>query len=220
MRQTGGKPIVDALLEHLKLSIHAPTLLVLDNFEHVLAAAPLVASLIESSPDLRILVTSRAVLHVSGEQEYPVPPLVVPEPARSFDDVARNPAVRLFVERAQAANRAFSADDGNAGAVAEICRRLDGLPLAIELAAPRSKMFPAEAIVARLGHSLDFLTGGARDLPARQQTLRNTLDWSHALLNAEEQRLFRRLAVFAGGWTLEGAEAVCNAARDLGIERS
>jgi predicted ATPase len=217
LRQTGGKPLADALLEYVKLSIYSSTLLVLDNFEHVLAAAPLVASLLESSPNLKIVVTSRAVLHVYGEQEYPVPPLLVPEPARSFDDVVRNAAVRLFVERAQAANRAFQLTAGNADAVAEICRRLDGLPLAIELAAPRSKMFPAEAIVARLGHALDFLTGGARDLPARQQTLRNTLDWSHALLNAEEQRLFRRLAVFAGGWTLEGAEAVCDAARDLGI---
>jgi predicted ATPase len=218
LRQTAGKPLIDALVEYLKLSIFAPTLLVLDNFEHVLGASPLVASLLGSSPHIRIMVTSREVLHLYGEHEYPVPPLAVPDPMRSFADIERNPSVRLFVERAQAANHLFELTDGNAQAVAEICRRLDGLPLAIELAAARSKCFSAQAILTRLASSLDFLTGGARDLPARQQTLRNTIDWSHTLLSASEQRLFRRLAVFVGGCTIEGAEAVCDAARDLGID--
>ena len=218
LRQTGGKLLVDALFEHVALSVTAATLLVLDNFEHVLAASPLVASLLESSPQLRIMVTSREVLHLYGEHEFPVAPLAVPDPARSFADLASSPSVRLFVERAQAAHRTFELTEDNAHAVAEICCRLDGLPLAIELAAARSKMFPAHAILTRLSSSLDFLTGGARDLPARQQTLRNTIDWSHALLNAAEQKLFRRLAVFAGGCTLEGAEAVCDAGRDLGLD--
>jgi predicted ATPase len=218
LRQTAGKSLVDALLEYLKLSIFAPTLLVLDNFEHVLGASPLVASLLESSPHLRIMITSREVLHLYGEHEYAVPPLAIPAPTRSFTDVEQNPSVRLFVERAQAANHLFELTDDNAQAVAEICRRLDGLPLAIELAAARSKIFSAEAILSRLDSALDFLTGGARDLPARQQTLRNTIDWSHTLLSGPEQKLFRRLAVFAGGCTLEGAEAVCDAARDLGVD--
>ena len=218
LRQTAGKPLVDALLDYVKLTIYAPTLLVLDNFEHVLGASPLIARLLENSPHLRILITSREVLHVYGEHEYPVPPLAIPDPTRPFSDLDGNPSIRLFVERAQAANRAFELTAGNAHAVAEICRRLDGLPLAIELAAPRSKIFSAEAILARLGSSLDFLTGGACDLPARQQTLRNTIGWSHTLLSVPEQKLFRRLAVFAGGCTLEGAEAVCDAARDLGVD--
>jgi predicted ATPase len=218
LRQTGPRSLVEALLEYVKESTHAPTLLVLDNFEHVLGASPLAASLLESSSHLRILVTSREMLHLYGEQEYPVPPLRVPAQTLLFADLAGNPSVRLFAERARAASRAFELTDGNVRAVAEVCRRLDGLPLAIELAAARSKIFSPEAILKRLGRSLDFLTGGPRDLPARQQTLRNTIDWSHTLLSASEQKLFRRLAVFAGGCTLEGAEAVCDAARDLGID--
>jgi predicted ATPase len=218
LRHTAGRSMTDALREHVALTISAPTLLLLDNFEHVLAAGPVIAAVIESSAHVTALVTSRTVLRVYGEHEYPVPPLPVPAPRRSLQELEGNPAVRLFVQRAQAAQPGFAMTVENASTVGEICSRLDGLPLAIELAAAQVKIFPAEGILARLGNSLDFLSGGPRDLPARQQTLRNTIDWSHQLLPAAEQTLFRRLAVFVGGCTLEGAEAVCDAYRDLGID--
>ena len=218
LRYTGGKPITDALREYAKDAITSPTLFLLDNFEHVLAAAPLVVDLLEASPDVKIFVTSRSVLRVYGEHEYPVPPLALPDPKRTIADLEQNPAIRLFVQRAQAANRGFTLTSTSAPAVAEICRRLDGLPLAIELAAARVKMFPAEAMLTRLEKSLEFLTEGPRDVPARQRTLRDTIDWSHQLLSAPEQKLFRRMAVFAGGCTLEGVEAVCNSRRDLEID--
>ena len=217
LRQIGSKPLSDALREHLKASIAEPTLVVLDNFEHVLAAAPLVVDLIEGSPLVTVLVTSREILRVYGEREYPVPPLPVPAPSRSFGEALQNPAVALFTQRAEAAFREFRLTESNADAVADICRRLDGLPLALELAAARSKIFPPEAMLARLASRLEFLTCGPRDLPARQQTLRHTIDWSFELLTDAEQRLLRRLAVFAGGCTLEGAEAVCNTGRDLDV---
>jgi predicted ATPase len=218
LRYTAARSMAEALREHVALTISAPTLLLLDNFEHVLAASPVVSSLIEASAHVTALVTSRTVLHVYGEHEYPVSPLAVPAPKRSPQDLEGNPAVRLFVQRVQAVQPGFAMTPGNASTLADICTRLDGLPLAIELAAGQAKIFPLEAILERLTHSLDFLTGGARDLPARQQTLRNTIDWSHQLLAAAEQVLFRRLAVFVGGCTLEGAEAVCDAYRDLGID--
>ena len=217
LRQIGSRPLTDALREHLKASITEPTLVVLDNFEHVLEAAPLVVDLIEGSELVTVLVTSREILRVYGEREYPVPPLPVPAPSRSFGEARQNPAVVLFTQRAEAAFREFRLTEGNADAVADICRRLDGLPLALELAAARSKIFPPEAMLARLASRLEFLTAGPRDLPARQQTLRHTIDWSFELLTSTEQRLFRRLAVFAGGCTLEGAEAVCNTGRDLDV---
>jgi predicted ATPase len=218
LRQIGRKPLDEALRDHLRASITEPALVLLDNFEHVLSAAPLVVSLMDASPLITVLVTSREVLCVYGEHEYPVPPLPVPASTRSFQEALQNPAVVLFTQRAQAVSPEFGLTESNADAVAEICRRLDGLPLAIELAAARSKIFPAEAMLARLARPLEFLTGGPRDLPARQHTLRDTIDWSFELLNNGEQRLFRRLAVFAGGCTLEGAEAVCNAARDLEVD--
>jgi predicted ATPase/transcriptional regulator with XRE-family HTH domain len=183
-------------------------LLVLDNFEHVIAAAPDVAGLLRHAPGLKALVTSRAALRVQGEQEYPIPPLAVPDPAASAS-AERTPAVRLFVARAQAAQPEFALTSANVAAVAAICRRLDGLPLAIELAAARSAVLPPAALLARLERGLGVLGGGARDLPARQRTLRDTIAWSYDLLAPAEQALLRQLGVFAGGWTLDAAEQVC-----------
>jgi len=217
IRRTGGQSIVDAIEVHVRRTVAAPRLLVLDNFEHVIDAAATVVRLLEASHLLRVLVTSRAVLRVAGEHEYPVPPLPVPDSAelRSIDALRANPAVALFVERAAAVDATFTLTTENAAAVAEICARLDGLPLAIELAAARSKVFPVVAMGARLANALDFLSRGPRDLPARQQTLRSTIDWSHELLSPAERKLFRRIAVFRGGCTLEGAEAVGNTRVDL-----
>jgi predicted ATPase len=221
VRHTGGKPLVEALREHLRLLVYAPTLLFLDNFEHLLAAAALVGELLEACAPLKVLVTSRAVLHVYGEYEYLVPPLALPAPEQfsSLEVLAGNPAVTLFVERAAAAVRGeFVLTKENAPVVAQICCRVDGLPLAIELAAARIRMLAPVQVLVRLESRLDVLTCGAVDVPRRQQTLRRTIDWSHDLLSPEEQKLFRRLSVFVGGCTLEAAEAVCNTRRDLGIE--
>ena len=220
IRHTGGKPLDEALQDHLRLLVHAPTLLLLDNFEHLLAAAPLVGELLEACAPLKVLVTSRAVLHVYGEYEYPVPPLPLPEPEQlsSLEALAGNPAVTLFVERAAAAKPEFALTEENAAVVAQICCRVDGLPLAIELAAARIRMLAPAQVLARLESRLEVLTCGAVDMPARQQTLRRTIDWSHDLLSPAEQKLFRRLSVFVGGCTLEGAEAVCNTRRDLEID--
>ena len=203
---TGGKLVTDvqSYLRARRL------LLVLDNFEQVVGAAPLLAELLGAAPGLVVLVTSRVVLRLSGEHEFPVPPLPVP-PAGSSPDpeqLQRYASVGLFVERARAAAPGFELTGGNAAAVAEICRRLDGLPLAIELAAARVRLLPPQTLLPRLGHQLSLLTGGARDLPERQRTLRNTLDWSYGLLPASEQALFARLGVFAGPFSLPAAEAV------------
>ncbi|HEX2561905.1 ATP-binding protein, partial [Phenylobacterium sp.] len=188
----------------------AALLLVLDNFEHVLDAAPLVAEVLMACPRLTVLATSRAALRVSGEREYPVPPLPLPDPgAVEPGRVAKAPAVRLFMERAVAVDPAFALTAETAAAVAAICARLDGLPLAIELAAARSKLLPPALLLARLARRLPLLVGGPRDVPARLQTMRAAIAWSHELLTPEEQSVFRRLAVFAGGFTLEAAEAVC-----------
>ena len=181
-------------------------LLVLDNFEQVLPAATLLVGMLEACPSLKLLVTSRSCLRIYGEQEFPVAPL------------AQNSAVELFAQRAAAVWPDFAVTPENAPAVREICARLDGLPLAIELAAARTKVLSPGAILGRLRNPLQLLTGGALDLPERQQALRNTIGWSHSLLNEAEQKLFRRLSVFAGGCTLEAAEAVCNTRRDLGID--
>jgi transcriptional regulator with XRE-family HTH domain len=174
-------------------------LLVLDNFEHLLEAAPEVAKLIEGCPNLHVLATSRAPLRVRGEQEYPVPPLEVPDPTHvpNLEDVGGAPAVELFVERARAASPAFELTRQNAASVAVICWRLDGLPLALELGAARARFLGPTALLSRLDRALD--AGGARDLPERQRTMRSTLDWSHDLLHEPEKELFGRLSVFAGG---------------------
>ncbi len=191
-------------------------LLLLDNFEQVVEAAPQLASLLASCPRLHLLVTSRAALHLSGEHEFAVPPLAVPDLTQlpSPETLVQQAAVRLFVLRTQAIQPTFHVTPANARAIAEICVHLDGLPLAIELAAARSKLLPPQALLKRLSHRLEVLTGGAQDLPARQQTLRNTLQWSYDLLTEEEQRLFRWLSIFVGGCTLEAAEAVCQAGGD------
>jgi non-specific serine/threonine protein kinase len=186
------------------------TLLVLDNFEHVIEAAPDIAALVESCSALSLLVTSRIPLHLYGEREFPVPPLDLPdelaEPAVA--EVAGSEAVRLFVERARAVQPAFALRAENASLVAAICRKLEGLPLAIELAAARVRLFPLQELLARLDQPLAILTGGPRDAPERQRTLRDTIAWSYELLDEDEQRLFRRLSVTRGGWTLEAAEAL------------
>jgi predicted ATPase len=202
---------LDALCEHLR---EKRMLLVLDNFEHVAGAAPEVAVLIESCKNLTALVTSRAPLRVRGEQEYPVPPLGLPASNLSPnpEEVLGSPSGRLFVERARAVSPTFALTEENAGAVAAICWRLDGLPLALELAAARTRFLDPASLFGRLDRVLS--TGWARDLPERQRTMRAALDWSHDLLSEGEQVLFRRLSVFAGGFRLEAAEAV-GAVEDL-----
>ena len=218
--EAGGQSPLEILQKNLEDSLRAPMLFVLDNFEHLAQAAPTVAELLVMGPNLKILVTSRSALHLYGEHEFPVPPLALPD-ARSLPPVAvlsQYPAVALFVQRAIAVKPDFELNRENALAVAEICARLDGLPLAIELAAARVKVLSLASIGTRLASRLQLLTGGSRDLPQRQQTLRAAIDWSYDLLNADEQKLFRRLSVFVGGCTLEGAEAVCDTKGDLGLD--
>jgi predicted ATPase/class 3 adenylate cyclase len=185
-------------------------LLLLDNFEQVLSAALSVADLLSGCPRLKVLVTSRQGLHVRAEREFPVPALALPDPKHLPDLVtlSQYEAVALFIERAQAVKPDFRVTNANAPAVAEICARLDGLPLAIELAAARIRLFPPQAFLARLGQRLPLLTNSARDVPARQQTLRQTIQWSYGLLTEAEQRLFRRLSVFVGGCTWQAVEAM------------
>ena len=208
IREASGRSVRDALRMNLA---NKRLLLVLDNFEHVLEAAPEIAELLAACNELKLLVTSRSPLRLRGEQEFPVPPLAVPGVGAitpSADVVTAFASVVLFVARAQAADPSFRLTDANAPAVAEICRRLDGLPLAIELAAARIKLFSPEALLDRLQNRLTLLTGGARDLPDRQRTMRDAIAWSFGLLSPEEQALFRRLGVFVGGFTLDAAESV------------
>ncbi len=205
------------LLQQLQASLSEKHLLVLvDNFEQVASAAPGLAELVAACPYLKMLVTSRAVLHIRGEHECAVAPLALPDPKRPVDseNVSQYAAVALFVQRAQAIKPDFQITQANAPIIAKICVRLDGLPLAIELAAARVKVLPPQALLARLEHGLQILTSASQDVLPRQQTLRSTLAWSYALLNTQEQRLFRRLCVFVGGCTLEAAETICN---DLGV---
>ncbi len=206
--RTSGGPLITDVKAYLR---PRRLVLLLDNFEQVTAAAPLVAELLAAAAGLVVLVTSRTVLRLRGEHEFPVVPLPTPPDTaagRQLADLRGYASVRLFVERAHAAAPGFELTSENAGAVAEICRRLDGLPLAIELAAARVRLLPPQAIVARLDDRMSLLTGGARDLPERQRTLRNTLDWSFGLLSPAEQALFGRLGVFPGTFDLEAAEAV------------
>jgi predicted ATPase/serine/threonine protein kinase len=217
--ETGNQTLQETLKEYVSGLSH-PMLLVLDNFEHLVTGAPVIADLLTTGPKLKAVVTSQAPLHVYGEHEFPVPPLALPDlqALPSVEELSRLPAVALFVERARAVKREFALTKENAPAVAAICSRLDGLPLAIELAAARIKLLSPSAMLARLESRLNLLTGGALDLPTRQQTLRSTVDWSYSLLNASEQTLFRRLSVFSGGCTLEGVEAVCDTKGDLGLD--
>ena len=209
IREEGERTLTDRLGDALATK---HLLLVLDNVEHLLEAAPLVGELLAAAPDLAILTTSRVPLHLRAEREYPVSPLSLPrrKPPPTPEHLSQYEAVRLFIDRAQAVKPDFAVDNANAPAVAEICWRLDGLPLAIELAAARVRLLPPQAMLARLGQRLPFLTGGARDAPARQRTLRDTIAWSHDLLESDDRALFRRLAVFVGGCTLEAAEAIGN----------
>ena len=191
-------------------------LLILDNMEHVTEAGTEIATLLGNAAGVKALVTSQTVLHIRGEHELPLDPLPAPSPDGfgSLEELARNPAVALFVERAQSIKSDFQLTHENAAAVAHICARLDGLPLAIELAAARIRLLPPAAMLPRLSNSLQLLTGGPRDLPSRQQTLRDAIAWSVDLLDDGQRMLFRRLAVFAHGCTLEAAEAVCGEMKD------
>jgi predicted ATPase len=217
LREVPDVSLAALLVRHLA---EREVLLVLDNFEHLLSAVSHVADLLRAAPGLTLLVTSRARLHVSTEVEVAVPPLGLPERAGDADlpTLAASEAVALFCERAAAVKPGFSLNEENARTVADICARLDGLPLAIELAAARVRHLPPAALLSRLLHRLALLTGGPRDLPARQQTLRNTIGWSFDLLSAEERALFSQLAVFGGGFTLETAEAVSSAMGTLGLD--
>jgi non-specific serine/threonine protein kinase len=204
---SGDQPLLARLSDALR---EQRLLLLLDNFEHVLAAVPDVAALLAAAPGVKVLATSRSALQLAWEHEFRVPPLAIPNRGilPALDQKQQYDAPQLFVARAQAANAEFMLTDENAGAVVEICRHLDGLPLALELAAARLKLFSPQALLARLNRRLAVLTGGPQDLPARQQTLRATIDWSYNLLEPAQQKLFARLGVFAGGCTIEAAEAI------------
>jgi predicted ATPase/class 3 adenylate cyclase len=217
VREIGEQPLDESLKDYLH---ERRLLLLLDNFEQVLGAAPTVTELLTAAPGLKVLATSRAPLGLYGEHEFPVPPLTLPDLKLQppLERLTQYEAVGLFVERARAVKPDFKVTNESAPAVAEICVRLDGLPLAIELAAARIKMLPPKAMLQRLSSRLKLLTGGARDLPERQRTLRATIEWSFALLNEGEQVLFGRLAVFSGGRTLEAIEAICDAEGDLPME--
>ncbi len=208
--EDGRRSLRDAVGQHLR---DKHLLLLLDNFEHVVAAAPVIADLLSACPDLRVLATSRARLHLSGEHIYLVPPLRTPDPDHlpPLADLAEAPAVALLVQRAQAAAPGFALDAASAPAIAALCGRLDGLPLALELVAPRLAVLSPALLLRRLTPRLRLLTDGARDLPERQRSLRATLDWSYALLSSGEQAAFRRLSVVPASCTLEAAEAVCAA---------
>lgn len=215
--EQAGKPLLESLMAHLR---NLQLLLVLDNFEQVESAATLVGQLFEAAPQLSLLVTSREALHLRGEHEYPVPPLGLPSLANlpPLEALSQYDAVALFIQRAQAVRPDFAIDNDNAPAVAGICARLDGLPLAIELAAARLKVLSPEAIFGRLEKSLSILTSASRDLTDRQRTLRGAIDWSHDLLVAGERTLFRRLGVFVGGCTIERGEAICDPNATMGMD--
>jgi predicted ATPase/class 3 adenylate cyclase len=207
VEEVAGEPLVQSILKYLD---GRRVLLVLDNFEHVLAAAPLIGRLLESCPGVKLIATSRALLHISGEHDFPVPALSLAHPGRphTAESVSSSEAVALFVERARMARPGFTLTDDNASIIAEICDRLDGLPLAIELAAARSRVISPQAILERLTHRLRLLTGGPRDRPERQQTIRAAIDWSYNLLEEAERAVFKSMSVFAGGFDTEAASAV------------
>lgn len=222
LQEAGERPILVSLKAYLE---DKQILLLLDNFEHVVVAAPVVAELLATSRQLKVLVTSRAALHLSGEHEFQAPPLELPDPKQlpDMETLLKCEAVALFTQRVGAVLTEFRLNDANAQAIAELSVRLDGLPLALELAAARAKLMPPQMMLEQMvgtGHmsALRLLTGGARDLPARQQTLHNTIEWSYTLLSTVEQRLFWRLAVFAGGCTFQAAEAVCDFDGDLTVD--
>jgi len=222
VRESGGDSLEQQILAYLR---QRPFLLVLDNFEQIVAAAPLVARILAAAPQVEIICTSREPLRVAGEHEYPVAPLPTPD-SRSLPRhaeerlraIAASPSVALFVARAQAVKPGFALNAANADAVAEICRQVDGLPLAVELAAARCKLFSPQILLSRLTSRLSLLTGGARELASHQQALRSTIAWSYDLLSPSEQTLLARLAVFAGGCTIAAAESVCAPGPELGLD--
>jgi predicted ATPase len=215
IREGGSRPPLENLKEYLA---NKETLLLFDNFEQIIAAAPVVSDLLANAPGVKMLVTSRIALQLRGEQEYLVSPLgLPPSSSQGLSDMLEYDAIALFRQQAKAVKPDFEISEANHWAVSEICRRLDGLPLAIEIAAARIKMLPPHALLKRLDQSLKLLVGGPKDLPSRQQTLRRTIDWSYDLLQPEEQALFARLGVFAGGFTLEAAEQVCNYTGEIDV---
>ena len=216
IKEEGGKPVLDMLKDHLR---DKQMLIVIDNFEQVIDAAPQIAELLTAAHRLKILVTSREILHVKAEIEFPVPPLSLPQAvaALSFNELKLNEAVLLFAERAKIAKPSFLPTPENVADIASICARLDGLPLAIELAAGRAKVLSPAAILSKLENRLNLLTGGARDLPERQQTMRGAVAWSYDLLNEFEKSVFRKLSVFSGGFRVESAEFVCGSSDDLEV---
>ncbi len=207
IKEREGLPVLDVVQQFLQ---DKHLLLLLDNFEQIVVTAPQVEHLLSHCPQLTVLVTSRTVLHIQGEQVFPVAPLALPDLSRDLapEGIAQSAAVSLFMQRARSLLPGFQLTASNARAIAELCIRLDGLPLAIELAAARVRLLPPQALLSRLSQRLQLLTGGPRTLPARQQTLRKTLQWSYDLLGPEEQAIFRQLAVCAGGWMLSAAEAL------------
>jgi predicted ATPase/DNA-binding NarL/FixJ family response regulator len=207
--QEGEAPLAERLVAVLRLR---PFLLILDNVEQVVAAAPAIADVLAGCPNLTMLATSRIALRISGEQEFPVPPLSLPESGSSHEQIASSEGVLLFVQRARAVRPDFQLTADNAAIIAAICHRLDGLPLALELAAARSKLLSPRALLAQLDQRLALLTSGPRDAPARLQTMRNAIAWSYDLLDPPLQRLFQQLAVFVGGWTLAAAEQIIDPA--------
>jgi predicted ATPase/DNA-binding XRE family transcriptional regulator len=210
-----GAALVELLTGRL---VGSPALVLMDTFEHLIPAVPLIYSLLLKCPQTTFLVTSRSALRLRGEHEFPVPPLDLPSAMRDThpEDIDRWPATALFWERAQAVRPSLDLDPGTASLIAEICRKLDGLPLAIELAAARVRHLPLAGILEQLEHRLEFLVGGALDLPLRQRAIRDTVGWSHDLLGPREQALFRRLSVFAGGWNLDAIRNVAGSVDDAG----
>jgi predicted ATPase/DNA-binding CsgD family transcriptional regulator len=217
VREAPGMPLFATLKEHLR---DKRLLLVLDNFEQVMTARHLIEELLQTCPQLKVLVTSRSPLQLPSEYELAISPLTLPESGRplSVDDQSRYGAIALFVQRASEVKHDFKLTERNAEAIGEVCRRIDGLPLAIELVAAHARLLPPQAILARLQHPLELLAGRTHDPSARHTTMRNTIEWSYKLLDEREQRLFRRLSVFMGGCSLRAAEAVCNEAGDISIE--
>ncbi len=216
VREGGSQPLLNTLTNYVR---DKEMLLILDNFEQVIEAAAVISDLLAAAPAIKIIVSSRTLLNLRAEHNFPVATLSLPSPDQPFslDALGENEATKLFVERATAANPRLVLSEENARVVAEICHRLDGLPLAIELAAARVRLLSLDALLDRLSHRLKLLTGGARDLPQRQQTLRKAIDWSYDLLQKEERKLLARLSVFVGGFTLEAAEAVCSFEGDLDV---
>ncbi|MEO6589075.1 MAG: alpha/beta fold hydrolase [Pyrinomonadaceae bacterium] len=216
IKESGSEQIENILKNFLAAK---KILLILDNFEQIVKAAPLVAEILASAPGLKILVTSRNILQIRGEHEYKVPPLDLPDPHKphSENSLAQYASVSLFVQRAKAVKNDFSLTNENVATIVEICEKLEGLPLAIELAAVRIKILSPKELLTRLSNQLKFLIGGAKDSPVRQQTMRNAISWSYDLLDENERKLFRRWSVFVGGCTLEAAEAICNCADDFDV---